>query len=440
MRPRTLRIASAEDDSKATSLDAVLGEHAPWCRTAPVTLPIHIKPLGDGPVPVPGSVGEVFLAALRLGLTSFGGPVAHIGYFREEYVARRRWIGEEQFGELVALSNLLPGPSSSQLGIAIGVHRAGKLGGLAAWLGFTLPSAVILTVVALWARDVDLARAGWVHGLELAAAAVVAAAVIAMARALARGPARLLIAAAATAVALLVPGSLGQVVTIVAAGAIGAIAFRGSVRSLPLTMRFPIGRRTAVAAAGCFAVLLVGLPLAARLGSSHALDLASSFYRAGALVFGGGHVVLPLLNDAVVETGWVSQQAFLAGYGVAQAVPGPLFTFSAYLGAIQEPSPTGAAGAAIALCAIFLPSFLLLAAVLPLWSAARERVPVQAAVAGIGAAVVGLLAAALWDPVLSTAVDGVGDVAFAIVLFGLLRLLPPWGVVGIAAVAGAIVF
>jgi chromate transporter len=391
-------------------------------------------------VSVPGSVGEVFRVALRLGLTSFGGPVAHIGYFREEYVARRRWIGDEQFGELVALSNLLPGPSSSQVGIAIGVHRAGKLGGIAAWLGFTLPSAAILTAVALWARDVDLAGAGWVHGLELAAAAVVAAAVIAMARTLARGPARLLIAAAATAVALLVPGSLGQVVTILAAGAIGAIAFRGSVRSLPLTMRFPIGRRTAVVAAGCFAVLLVGFPLAARLGSSHALDLASSFYRSGALVFGGGHVVLPLLNDAVVETGWVSQQAFLAGYGVAQAVPGPLFTFSAYLGAIQEPSPTGVAGAAIALCAIFLPSFLLLAAVLPLWSVARERVPVQAAVAGIGAAVVGLLAAALWDPVLSTAVDGFGDVAFALVLFGLLRLLPPWGVVGIAAVAGAIVY
>jgi len=382
----------------------------------------------------------VFRVALRLGLTSFGGPVAHIGYFREEYVARRRWIGEAQFGELVALSNLLPGPSSSQVGIAIGVHRAGKLGGLAAWLGFTLPSAVALTALAIWARGVDLAGAGWVHGLELAAAAVVAAAVIAMARTLARGPARLLLAAAAAVVALLAPGAPGQALTILAAGAIGAVAFRGSVRALPLTMRFPIGRRLAVAAAVCFTALLVGLPLAADLGGSHGLDLGASFYRAGALVFGGGHVVLPLLNDAVVEPGWVSEEAFLAGYGAAQAVPGPLFTFSAYLGAIGEPSPNGIAGAVIALVAIFLPSFLLLGAVLPLWAAARERLVVQAAVAGIGAAVVGLLAAALWDPVLRTAVHGVGDVVLAVVLFGLLRILPPWAVVGIAAFGGALLF
>jgi chromate transporter len=385
-------------------------------------------------------VGEVFRAALRLGLTSFGGPVAHVGYFREEYVARRRWIAEDHFGELVALSNLLPGPSSSQVGIAIGIHRAGKLGGLAAWLGFTLPSAVILTALAIWARDLDLAGAGWVHGLELAAAAVVAAAVIAMARALARGPVRMILAAAAAAVALLVPGSLGQVATILVAGGVGAVAFRSTTRPLPLTLRFPIGRRTAGAAAVCFVGLLVGLPLAAKLGSSHTVDLAQGFYRAGALVFGGGHVVLPLLNDAVVETGWVSQQAFLAGYGVAQAVPGPLFTFSAYLGAIEQPSPNGIAGAALALAAIFLPSFLLLGAVLPVWSTVRERVVMQAAIAGIGAAVVGLLAAALWDPVLRTSVHGVGDVIFAAVLFGLLRLLPPWAVVGIAAAAGAVVF
>ena len=366
--------------------------------------------------------------------------MAHIGYFRAEYVARRGWIGEGQFGELVALTNLLPGPSSSQLGIAIGTHRAGKLGGLAAWLGFTLPSAVILTALALWAREVDLAGAGWVHGLELAAAAVVTAAVIAMARTLARGPVKLLIAAAATAVALLVPGSLGQIGTILAAAAIGAVVFRDGVSALPLTLRFPIGRGTAAAAGVSFAALLAGLPLAAHLGSWHALDLFQGFYRAGALVFGGGHVVLPLLNEAVVAPGWVSQQAFLAGYGAAQAVPGPLFTFSAYLGAIEHPTPNGVAGAVIALVAIFLPSFLLLGAALPLWAAARERVAVQAAVAGVGAAVVGLLAAALWNPVLSTSVHDVGDVAFALALFALLRILPPWAVVGIAAAAGALVF
>jgi chromate transporter len=241
-------------------------------------------------------------------------------------------------------------------------------------------------------------------------------------------------------VALLVPGSLGQIGTILAAAAIGAVAFRKGVSALPLTLRFPIGRSTAIAAGACFAGLLVGLPVVARLGSWHALDLFQGFYRAGALVFGGGHVVLPLLNDAVVAPGWVSQQAFLAGYGAAQAVPGPLFTFSAYLGAIEHPTPSGVAGAAIALVAIFLPSFLLLGAALPLWAAARERVTVQAAVAGVGAAVVGLLAAALWDPVLSTSIHNVGDVAFALVLFTLLRFLPPWAVVGMAAVAGAIVF
>jgi chromate transporter len=340
----------------------------------------------------------------------------------------------------VALTNLLPGPSSSQLGIAIGTHRAGKLGGVAAWLGFTLPSALALMALALWARNVDLAGAGWVHGLELAAAAVVASAVIAMGRALARGPVRLLLAAAAAAVALLVPGAAGQVVTILAAALVGAVAFRRSLRPLPLSLRFPIGRGLSIAALVAFVTLLLGLPLAARASGGHAIELFRAFYRAGALVFGGGHVVLPLLNDAVVSPGWVSQQAFLAGYGAAQAVPGPLFTFSAYLGAIQQPSPNGVAGAAIALCAIFLPSFLLLAAVLPLWSRVRERAGVQAAVAGIGAAVVGLLAAALWNPVLETAVHGVGDVVFAAVLFALLRPLPAWAVVGIAAAAGAIQF
>lgn len=369
-------------------------------------------------------------------MTSFGGPVAHIGYFRDEYVTRRRWIGEAQFGELVALSSLLPGPSSSQVGIAIGVHRAGKLGGVAAWLGFTLPSAIALTALAIWARQADLEGAGWVQGLELAAAAVVATAVIGMGRTLARGPLRLTIAAAAAAAALLVPGSAGQVATILVAGAVGVLAFRRSVGAVPLTMRFPIGRRTAIVAAVTFVVLLVGLPVAADQGASHVVDLAAAFYGAGSLVFGGGHVVLPLLDDAVVGTGWVSQQAFLAGYGVTQAVPGPLFTFSAYLGAIAEPSPNGVAGAAIALVAIFVPSFLLLAAALPLWSAVRERVVVQAAVAGIGAAVVGLLAAALWDPVLRTSVHGLGGAAFAVTLFGLLRIAPPWLVVLIAAIAG----
>jgi len=390
--------------------------------------------------PLAGSAGEVFRAALRLGLTSFGGPVAHIGYFHDEYVTRRQWIGAQEFGELVALSNILPGPSSSQVGIAVGVHRAGKLGGLAAWIGFTLPSAVILTALAIWARDADLAGAGWVHGLELAAAAVVLTAVIAMARTLARGAIKAAIAIAATAVALFYPGTFGQVATLLVAAAVGSYVFRRRVVALPLTLTFPISRRTAIVCAQLF-VLLFFVPLwLAGVFSSHSLRLFDSFYSAGALVFGGGHVVLPLLNEAVVAPGWVSQQAFLAGYGATQAMPGPLFTFSAYLGAIEDPSPNGVAGAAIALVAIFLPSFLLLGAALPLWSAARERAEIQAAVAGVGAAVVGLLAAALWDPVLSTSVHDGRDALAVVVLFLLLRVVPVWAVVGIAATAGAVLF
>jgi chromate transporter len=279
-----------------------------------------------------------------------------------------------------------------------------------------------------------------VHGLELAAAAVVLTAVIGMARTLARGLVKAAIAVAAAAVALLYPGTLGQVMTIVVAGLIGAFLFRGRMRALPLTLGFRISRHTATACALLFALLFfVPLWLADGL-SSHSLRLFDAFYGAGALVFGGGHVVLPLLNEAVVGPGWVSQQAFLAGYGAAQAVPGPLFTFSAYLGAIEHPSPNGVAGAGIALVAIFLPSFLLLGTALPLWSAARERKEIQAAVAGIGAAVVGLLAAALWDPVLSTSVHDAPDAAGVALMFVLLRFLPPWAVVGIAAAAGAALF
>ncbi len=387
----------------------------------------------------PPSRGEVFRVALRLGLTSFGGPVAHIGYFRDEYVVRRRWLDEAGFGELVGLTTLLPGPSSSQLGIAIGTLRAGKLGGLAAWLGFTLPSAAVLTAFALVVGSTDVSGAGWLHGLELAAAAVVLAAVLAMARTLARGPARLVLAAGAAAVALLIPGAVGQSLTILAAGAVGAVLFRGDVRLLQLHLRFPIGRKLAAVSLALFAALLVGLPLLRAATDVHGVDLFAAFYRAGALVFGGGHVVLPLLDQAAVASGWVSQQEFLAGYGAAQAVPGPLFTFSAYLGAIAEPSPNGVTGAAIALVAIFLPSFLLLGGVLPVWSAVRERALVQAAVAGVGAGVVGLLAAALWDPVLTTAVGGPTDAILVAALFCLLRFAPAWVVVAAAAGVGALI-
>ena len=391
-------------------------------------------------VPVAGSAGEVFRAALRLGLTSFGGPVAHIGYFHDEYVTRRQWIGAQEFGELVALSNILPGPSSSQVGIAVGVHRAGKLGGLAAWIGFTLPSAVILTALAIWARDVDLAGAGWVHGLELAAAAVVLTAVIAMARTLARGPVKAVIAVAAAAVALLFPGTFGQVATILVAGAVGAFLFRGRMSALPLTLAFPISRRRAIVCAQLL-VLLFFVPLwLANAFSSHSLRLFDSLLQRRRARL-RRRPRRPAAPQRGRRRSRVGVPAGVSGRVRRRpGVPGPLFTFSAYLGAIEDPSPNGVAGAAIALVAIFLPSFLLLGVALPLWSAARERTEIQAAVAGIGAAVVGLLAAALWDPVLSTSVHGVGDAAVVVVLFLLLRVLPPWAVVGIAALAGAVLF
>ncbi len=384
------------------------------------------------------AVGEVFAVALRLGLTSFGGPTAHVGYFRTEYVERRRWLDEHAFGELVAVTNLLPGPSSSQLGIAVGALRAGSLGGVAAWLGFTLPSAVAMTALGLGVASSDLSDAGWLHGLELAAVAVVLAAVLAMARVLTPDLARLAVAVAAAAVALLVAGPLGQTLTIVAAGVIGALAFKRHVRPVAYDLRLPFGLRTAVACLVTLAVLLVGLPIVRNATDSHAAALAAAMVRAGTLVFGGGHVVLPLLDASVVEPGWVGEDEFVAGYGAAQAVPGPLFTFSAYLGAAGQPEPNGVPGAALALVAIFLPSFLLLGGVLPLWSRVRRHGSLQAAVIGIGAAVVGLLAAALWDPLVTQSINGIWDALIATALFVLLRVAPPWAVVACAAAVGAL--
>ncbi|HET9287091.1 MAG TPA: chromate efflux transporter [Gaiella sp.] len=383
-----------------------------------------------------GSVTEVFGVALRLGLTSFGGPVAHIGFFRDEYVGRRRWLDEGAFSELVAVTSLLPGPSSSQLGIAIGANRAGRLGGLAAWVGFTLPSAVAMTVLALAVGSADLSGAGWVHGLALVAVPVVATAVLGMQRSLAPDLVRLALAVAAATVAISWGGFAGQAAAIALGAIVGIALFRNQALPQRLTASFAGGRLMATGCIAAFGALLLGLPALA--DATGAVALVDAMFRSGSLVFGGGHVVLPLLDEAVVSPGWVGEQEFLAGYGLAQAMPGPLFAFSAYLGAIQEPSPNGVAGAALAVGAIFLPSFLLLGGVLPLWSSIRRHATVQAALAGVGAAVVGLLAAALWDPVLRTSIDDWADVFFAVVLLALLRLLPVWAVVPIAAAAGAL--
>lgn len=394
-------------------------------------------PDADG-TPDPASVGEVFRVALRLGLTSFGGPIAHVGYFHGEYVARRRWLGEHEFADLVTLCQVLPGPASSQLGMAIGLRRAGWGGGLAAWLGFTLPSAILLTILALGATGLDLAHAGWVHGLQLAAVAVVGAAAWSMWRSLAPDAPRTVIAIAAAAIMLAVHGAPLQVLVILAGAVAGAFGLR-SVRVPPHEpTRSPVSRRAGTIALATFATLLVALPVASSLTQLDAIDVFAAFYRTSALVFGGGHVVLPLLHDAVVDPGWVSDGTFLAGYGAAQAVPGPLFTFAAYLGASLGVAPSGVAGAAFAVVAIFAPAALLLVGVLPFWDALGRSVRLRSALAGTNAAVTGLVVAALYDPVWTGAVHDVVDVALAAASFLALvvRGVAPWLVVASLAIAG----
>jgi chromate transporter len=377
--------------------------------------------------------------ATRLGLTSFGGPVAHLGYFRDEYVVRRRWVDEAQYADLVALCQFLPGPASSQVGMALGITRAGLLGGLAAWIGFTLPSALALVAFAYGVQTVGVGDAGWLHGLKVVAVAVVAQAVWGMARTLAADRARASLAIVAAGVVLAAPTAAAQVLVIVLAGLAGWWLLPAAGITPATTMRVPVSRGLAVTSLGAFAVLLIGLPLLARAVPVQAVQVADSFYRAGSLVFGGGHVVLPLLQAEVVPPGWVTSEEFVAGYGAAQAVPGPLFTFAAYLGAVMPGTPTGWAGAGLALVAVFLPSFLLVVGALPFWDLLRYRPSFQSALRGINAAVVGLLLAALYDPVWNSAIHGRADLVLALAAFGLLMFwrLPPWLVVVLTAAGGA---
>lgn len=376
---------------------------------------------------------------LRLGLTSFGGPVAHLGYFRAEFVTRRRWMTEQAYADLVALAQFLPGPASSQTGFAIGLLRGGLPGGLAAWIGFTLPSALAMLLAAY---GVELATgglgAGLVHGLKLVAVAVVAQAVWGMAGSLCPDRTRATIAVAAAVALLLLPSALTQVAVILAGAAAGAALCRDDAPAKDAMLGFSVTPGAGVAALALFAVLLAGLPLLA--GTSHALALAEACYRAGALVFGGGHVVLPLLERAFVPQGWISAGDFLAGYGLAQAVPGPLFTFAAFLGAAQGQPPNGIAGGAIALVAIFLPGLLLMGGMLPFWDGFRRRPAAQAVLRGVNAAVVGILLAALYDPIWTASVRGPADVAIALAAFTALVLwkLPVVAVVAATAFAGAI--
>ena len=387
-----------------------------------------------------GSAVEVLLAFLKLGLTSFGGPVAHLGYFRDEFVTRRRWLDDRSYGDLVTLCQFLPGPASSQVGMALGLMRARWLGALAAWVGFTLPSALVLILFALgvtaWPA---LASSGIVHGLEIAAVAVVAQAVWGMARSLCPDRLRASIAIGAALVALALPGAAAQIGAILLGAVVGRRVLRLPPAEPPARHGFGATRRTGAMLLVLCGLLLVALPLAAAAYQALWLRATAVVYRAGALVFGGGHVVLPLLQSGVVPPGWVSNEVFLAGYGAAQAVPGPLFTFAAYLGAAM-PSPLGGwSGGLLMLAAIFLPAFLLVAGALPFWESLRRRPDLQNAMGGINAAVVGLLIAALYDPVWTSAIHTRLDFGLALAALGLLahmRLSPVFVVIAAASAGG----
>ncbi len=390
-----------------------------------------------------GTAAEVFRIFLRLGVTSFGGPVAHLGYYRAEFVERRKWLDEHSYADIVALCQFLPGPASTQVSMSIGILRAGLPGAFAAWLGFTMPSAMAMILFGYGVtRFGDLSHAAWLHGLKIVAVAVVAQAVWGMARSLCPDKERASVAVGAAILALAVPSAAGQVGAIVVGGLIGwgLLANTASAQpSAPLAVHLP--RSLSIAAALLFFGLLIGLPLLAAALPAQPIKLFDSFYRSGALVFGGGHVVLPLLQAEVVPPGWVSNDAFLAGYGAAQAVPGPLFTFAAYLGTVMGPAPNGWVGGLLCLVAIFLPSFLLLIGALPFWDALRRRPAVQLALLGVNAAVVGLLLAALYRPVWTSAIFGPADFALGIVAFLLLALwaVPPWLVVIFGAIATTLV-
>ena len=384
---------------------------------------------------------DVFCIFLCLGLTSFGGPIAHLAYFRDEFVTRRGWLTERSYADLVALCQFLPGPASSQVGMAVGLSRCGYRGALAAWAGFTLPSAVALILFALGvARYGDAIPAGMLHGLKVVAVAVVAQAVWGMARSLCPDVPRVTLMVMAAFVVLLVPSAWGQVAVIAATGLVGLVRFapHGTAAHDPLPVS--LGRRSGLLCLALFFILLIALPLLVPVLHSQTVAVIDAFYRAGSLVFGGGHVVLPLLQAEVVPPGWVGNEAFLAGYGAAQAVPGPLFTFAAFLGASMTEAPTGWLGGLVCLVALFAPSFLLVAGVLPFWERLRADARAQAALAGINAGVVGLLLAALYNPVWANAIHRPQDFGLAVLAFVALSFwkLPPWLVVASSGVAGVV--
>lgn len=381
---------------------------------------------------------EIFMVAFRLGLTSFGGPIAHLGYFHNEYVKRRQWLDDKSYADLVALCQFLPGPASSQVGIAIGMLRAGWFGGVVAWLGFTLPSAVALALFAYFVKDMDVAHAGWLHGLMLVAVAVVAQAVWSMASKLARGVARASLAVGAAVAILAVPSAFAQVGILAVAGLIGWALFRRTSVDAQPALAVPMRRSVAVGLLGAFFALLIGLPLLALAFPSDGLSIVNLFYRAGALVFGGGHVVLPLLQHDIVANNWLTDAQFLSGYGAAQAVPGPLFTIASYIGFASQTPLQGPLGSLLAVLSIFMPAYLLVAGTLPFWNTLRSQPALQAALIGINAAVVGLLFAALCHPLWTSAVQSIADFGLVALNFALLVYWkrPVWLVVAVSIVGG----
>lgn len=389
--------------------------------------------------PTDHSPWAVFLVFLRLGLTSFGGPIAHLGHFRHEFVARRQWLSEGSYADLVALCQFLPGPASSQVGMAIGLSRCGYAGALAAWAGFTLPSALALILFALGiASHGDAVPPGVLQGLKVVAVAVVAQSVWGMARHLCPDAPRITLMAAATCFVLLVPSAWAQAGVIAVAAVMGLWLFKPRQEEAHDPLPMVVRRRVGLLWLALFFVLLMGLPLLSAMLPHQTLAMVDAFYRAGSLVFGGGHVVLPLLQAEVVPTGWVGNESFLAGYGAAQAVPGPLFTFAAFLGASMNHSPSGWLGGLICLLAVFAPSFLLVVGALPFWEHLRRHTRAQAALSGINAAVVGLLLAALYQPVWTSAIHTAPDFGLALVALVALMVwkLPPWLVVASSGVAG----
>lgn len=391
----------------------------------------------------PGTVGEVFWVFLRLGLTSFGGPVAHLAYFREAFVERRRWLSEKAYADLLALCQFLPGPASSQVGMALGLQRAGFGGLLAAWFAFTMPSVILLVAFAYgvgWAGD--LSDAGWIHGLKAAAAAVVAHAVLGMARTMTPDASRATIAALAAVVVLLVPHPLVLVAAIAVSGLAGLLWLRPTTDRPHREDAFavPVSKTLSIGCLAAFFVLLAGLPLIVGLTESRLAGVADLFYRAGALVFGGGHVVLPLLEAETVQTGLVDPDVFLAGYGAAQAVPGPLFTFAGFLGTSAGSGLMALLAAGVAVLAVFLPGGLLVVGCLRFWESLRGSATARRAMLGFNAGVVGILAAALYDPVLTRGVLDVGTEALVVAIAAFIALsswkAPAWSVVIAAGLLG----